>query len=280
MVKKKTQAEKKTTTSKVTIAPEQFQSLRKWNLWMGIVLLLEAGAIIVIGTDRSFPVTTQYLAVDTLASEATGGQSLAVATRHLFDIRFAWVVGVFLALFAAGNLATVWCRKWYEERLQLGLNDMRWLTFALGGAGLLAAVGLVSGIYEVAMLLALKVFMIVGCLGVLAGAVIRQRSADVETRLSHLVCGLGVVCIAAPLVILAIMAGGALMYDGHIPGYVYGIYASTLFFVLAIGAVTHLRIIRRGRWANTLNVERALMILGFLGASIVAWQMFAGALLP
>lgn len=278
MVKKKTQAEK--TTSKSTISAEQFQGLRKWNVWLGVVLLLEAIAIIIIGTDRSYPVTTQYLAVDTLASEATGGQSLAVATRHLFDIPFAWVVGVFLALFAAGNLFTVWCRKWYEERLQLGLNDMRWLTFAVGGAGLLAAVGLLSGIYEVAMLLALESFIILGCLGVMAGAVIRQRSADVETRLSHLVCGVGTASIIVSLAILAITAGGALMYDGHIPGFVYGIYASTLLFILAIGAVTHFRIVRKGRWANTLNVERAFLVLSFLGASVVAWQMFAGALLP
>ena len=278
MAKKKTQEKK---TDKPNVSVEQFQVLRKWNLWLGVVLLLEAVAIIVIGTDRSFPITTQYLAVDTLASEASGGQSLAVATRHLFDIPFAWVVGAFLALFAAGSfVVSLWGRKWYEQRLQAGLNDMRWIIFGVGGAGLLAAVGLLSGIYEVTMLLALKAFMIVGCLGILAAGVIRQRAGDQETRLSHLICGVGTACIIAPVVILTIVAGGALLYGGHIPGFVYGIYGSVVFFLLAIGAITHFRIVRRGRWADAFTVERAFVILGFLGASIVAWQMFAGALQP
>lgn len=248
---------------------------------MGIVLALEAIAIIVIGTDRSYPVTTHYLAIDTLASEATGGQSLGVATRQLFDVPLAWVVGGFLALFAVGNLVSAfWARRWYEKRLASGLNDVRWLTFAVGGAGLLAAVGLLSGIYDVTLLLALKLFMVVGCLGILAGAVVRQHAGDQESRLSHLVCGVGTACLVAPLVILAFVAGGAALYDGHIPGFVCGIYAVTLFFFLAIGAITHFRIVRKGRWADAYKVEQAFLILGFLGASIVAWQMFAGALQP
>lgn len=152
--------------------------------------------------------------------------------------------------------------------------------FGVGGAGLLAAVGLLSGVYEVALLGSLKVFMIVGCLGVMAGAVIRQAAGDKETPMSHLVCGVGTACIIVALAILAIVAGGASLYDGHIPGFVYGIYATTFVVFLAIGLVTHLRIIRKGKWADSLLVEKTYMVLGFLGASVIAWQMFAGALLP
>jgi len=274
------QATKKTDKQKPPKVDPRFEGLRKWNLWMGILLALQAIAIIVIGTNRSYPVTTNYLAVDTLASEATGGQSLAVATRHLFDAPFAWVVGIALLLFAVGYLAAVWRKSWYEERLKLGLNDLRWLTFGVGGGALFIAVGLLSGIYEITMLLVIAAFMVAGCLGVAAAGVIRRQAGDIETRLSHLVCGVGTACIVAPIVVLAIAAGGAALYDGQIPSFVYWVYSVTLLFVLAIGLVTHFRIVKRGEWADAVKVERAFMVLGFLGASVVAWQMFAGALLP
>lgn len=284
MAKIKAKAKQTTKSAQVVkanISVAQFDGLRKWNMVMGIVLALEAIAIIVIGTDRSYPITTQYLAIDTLASEATGGQSLGVATRQLFDMPLSWVVGGFLALFAVGNLVSAfWARNWYEKRLTSGLNDMRWLTFAAGGGVLLAAAGLLSGVYQVAMLLVLVAFMVVGCLGILAGAVLRQHAGDQETRLSHLVCGLGTACLVAPLVMLALLAGGAALYDGFVPGFVWGIYAVTLLFFVLIGGITHLRIVRKGRWADAYNVERAFLVLGFLGASIVAWQIFAGALQP
>lgn len=264
----------------VTKSDPRFENLRKWNLWMGFLLVVQAVAIIIIGTTRSYPVTTNFLAVDTLASEASGGQSLAVASRHLFDMPFAWLVGVALLLFAVGYLAALWKRSWYEERLKLGLNDMRWMMFGVGGGALLVAVGMLSGIYEIAMLLALAAFMVAGCLGVMAGGILRQHAGDIETRLSHLVCGLGTALIAAPLVIVAITAGGAWLYDGTLPSFVVWLYASTLLFVLAVGLVTHFRIVKRGTWADAVNVERAFMLIGFVGASLVAWQMFAGALLP
>ncbi|MGH7157686.1 MAG: hypothetical protein ACREGD_01215 [Candidatus Saccharimonadales bacterium] len=276
----KQQAIKKTDKQKPVKADSRIEALRKWNLWMGLLLALQALAIIIIGTQRSYPVTTNYLAVDTLASEASGGQSLAVATRHLLDLPFAWVVGVVLLVFAAGYLLAWWRRKWYEERLGLGLNDLRWLTFGVGGGLLFAVVGLLSGVYEVAMLLALVAFMAAGCLGVMAAGIIRRQAGDIATPVSHLVCSVGTACIAAPLVILAIVAGGAWLYGGTIPGFVQAIYAVVVLFVAAIGLVTHFRIVNRGRWADPVLVERAFMALGFLGVSLVAWQMFAGALLP
>lgn len=274
---KKTEKQKTQQKVVVTKPDPRFASLRKWNLWMGLLLALQGIAIIIIGTSRSYPITTNYLAVDTLASEASGGP---VASRHLFDMPFAWMVGVVLVLFAVGYLAALWRRGWYEERLGIGLNDLRWLIFGVGGGALLMAVGLLSGIYEVAMLLALFAFMVAGCLGVMAAGIIRRQAGDIETPVSHLVCGVGTALIVAPLVLIAITAGGAWLYGGTVPGFVTWIYTSMLLFVLAIGLVTHFRIVKRGTWADAFNVERAFMVLGFLGASVVAWQMFAGTLLP
>lgn len=280
MAKQKTPTKKQATTTNV--APtDQFQRLRKWNIWIGILLVVQALAIGIIGTARTYPVTTQYLSVDALASEATGGQSLAAATRILFDVRFAWVVAAFLLVFAVAYLlvATRY-RARYERRLQAGINEARWAALGAGGGMILVAVGLISGIYEITALLALLVFMIVGCLVMLVREEIALRTAARKTLLGHLLCGIGITAIAAPLVILLVTAGGAILYDGKLPGFVYGIYTTLALFFVAAALLTHFRLVRQGKWADSFMTERAYMLLAFVGASVLAWQMFAGALLP
>jgi hypothetical protein len=278
-------AKKKTTiknTEKTELSLEKLQNLRKWNIRFGVLFALQAIAIIVIGTVQSYPVTTQYLAIDALASEATGGTTLAVATRHLVDVRLGWLVGAFLLAFAAAHfaMATLY-RKRYEARLQLGMNDARWAAFGVGGGLMLVATGLLSGIYGLISLAAMLVFMVIGSLAILAvEEMIRRGGTQKETLLSHLVCAVGTAGAVAPLVMLVNAAGGTLLFDGKLPSFLWGIYATILIVFGLIFWLTHLRMVRRGQWADGLRTERAYMVLGLVGASAVAWQMFAGALLP
>jgi hypothetical protein len=109
---------------------------------------------------------------------------------------------------------------------------------------------------------------------------IRRGGSQTETLLSHLVCAVGTAGVAAPLVMLVNAAGGTLLFDGQLPTFVWGIYATILVVFGLLFWLTHLRMVRRGQWADTLRTERAYMVLGLVGASAVAWQMFAGALLP
>lgn len=277
-------AKKKSSTNTETpeLSNEKLQGLRKWNLRLSALFAAQAIAIVIIGTVMSYPVTTQYLAVDVLASEATGGQTLATASRHLFDIRLGWVIAAFLGAFAAAHLAvaTVY-RKRYEQRMQLGMNDARWGALGVGGGLLLVATGLISGISSMILLVAMLVFTVMGCLALLAAEEMVRRSGNKkEGLLSHLVCAVGMAGVVAPLVILVNAAGGTLLFDGELPGFVWGVYATILVVFGLIFWLSHHRFVHQGRWADTHRTERAYMLLGLLGASAVAWQMFAGALLP
>lgn len=276
-------ANKKTTTKsveKTKITEEKLQNLRKWNLRLAVLLALEAIAIVIIGTARTYPVTTQYLSVDALASEATGGESLAAATRHLFDIRLGWVVGLALLAFAAAYFAAAtFYRKRYEARMQQGASDVRWLAWGVGGGILLASASLLSGIYELADLLIVLALTMFGGVAVIAAEEFRRRDGQ-KTRLSHLLCGISTVAFLVPVIMIAIAAGGALLFDGKVPAFVYGIYASLLALFAAVYWLTHLHMEGKDRWADAFTAERAYLVLGFVGASVIAWQMFAGALLP
>lgn len=276
---KKTSTKK---TDKSELSVEKLASLRKWNIRLGVLFALQAIGIVIVGTARSFPVTTQYLSVDALASDATGGQTLAAATRHLVDLRLSWVIAAFLLAFAVAHFvaATVY-RKRYEARMQSGMNDVRWAAFGVGGGLALAATALLSGVYRLPDLVAMLVFTVIGCLTILVAEELTRRAGEgKEGKLSHLVCGLGVASLAFPLIILVNAAGGTFLFDGKLPSFVFGIYGTIIASYGLLFWLTHMRLKRQGKWADTINTERAYMVLGLVAASAVAWQMFAGALLP
>lgn len=277
---KKTKTEKaslKTAPKKTTKSVLPTAKLRMWNLRFAALLVLQAAAIVLLGRDVSAPVTGQYLTVDTLATEVNGRQTLATASRHLFDLPMVWVVAAFLLLLAAVYVAAAtFYRKRYEAGLERSVSETRWLGLGLSGAALLVAISLLSGITQASSLLMVAVFTLVGCALALATEVVARDNP--KRRLVHLLCGVAAVSVIVPWVVLKLGVLGALLNDGTVPTYLYGIYASTVLFFVAGMLATHFRVYRKGRWADGYYAEGAFMALGFVAVSVVAWQIFAGAL--
>lgn len=254
-----------------------YAGIRKWNIGLAILLALQALAILAFGKNQSLPVTTQYPAVDRLATEANGHEVMAAATRHLFDLPIVGMVATFLLVLALAYLAVATIfRPRYERALQRGVSETRWVTLGVFGAVVLVTIGMLSSIYQLSSLIMIAVFMLAGCAALLAAEYLAQDSK--KGIVSHLVCGVGTISALMPWLVLAIGIYGAVMYNGHIPGYVYGIYLSMGLFTLVTILLTHFRIIRRGKWADSLRTEKAYMMLGFLAATVLAWQIFVGAL--
>jgi hypothetical protein len=266
----------KTANKEVKLAGP-YAAIRKWNFGLAILLALQALAVIAFGKALSLPVTTQYPAVDKLASEANGHEVMAAATRHLFDVHIVWLVATFLLVLAVAYLAmaTIF-RARYERALQRGVSETRWVTLGVFGATVFVTIAMLSGIYLLPSLLMIAGFILAGCAALLAAEYLAQDSK--KGIVSHLVCGVGAVSVLMPWLILVIAAVGALMYNGHVPVYVYGIYLSMGLFTVAAALLTHFRIKRRGKWADALQTEKAYMMLGFLAATVLAWQIFAGVL--
>jgi hypothetical protein len=260
------------------VAPKktsQYQSLRKWNLGFGALLALQAVAIIVIGGSQTVPITTNYLATDALASDAAGHQVLAVATRHLADVRLSWMVAKFLLIFAAVFLlaATLWRGK-YEAWLERGVNKLRWAGFGLGGGVMATTVAVLGGVSDISSML--LIFGVVALSGLCALAASLMGS---ERRLRRLLIVGGLAGAVIAWLSIFISAGGAALYDGSLPAFVCYMYVSMLLFTGAIGLASYFRLKGRGKWADTVYAERMFMVLGFLAASVLAWQIFAGTLL-
>lgn len=276
MAKNQSTTENKDLNSK----PIQYAKLAMFNKGMALLFALQAVGVVLLSNGRTAEITTQYLTADTLNSEMTGGQALAMATRHLFDLPVAYVLAAGLLVFAAGHLlAGTIQRRRYEQDLALGLNRWRWSNLGAGGGLLVLAIAMLSGIHQISVLLPMLVFSILGCGLVLMNEKLMVEHHDRKAMMSKLMCTLAVLCTLLPWIILALGVKGVIFYDGQLPTYLYGVYISGFVLTLTLMAVTYFRLVRRGRLADSLYAEVVYMVLGLVGMSFVTWQVMVGALL-
>jgi hypothetical protein len=270
------------TKTKVVTKPKTAETgslsagLRGWNLKLGLVLLAEAIAIIIIGTSRTVEITMQYLAKDALAAEVSGNVQFAAASRHVVDLRLSWVVAGFLAVFALTMIlsATVW-RKHYENWLFRGVNRLRWVGLGVGGGLIFTTVAKLSGVTDAGTLT--LIFGSVVLAGLLAAAV---EFVGADRRLRRFLGWGAILAVFLPWLVFARNGAGAAMYGGSLPLYLYFLYASVTLLVVAAGRALYLRVNQRGKWNSASYTEKMFMRLSFAAATIVALEIFAGALQP
>lgn len=265
---------KQQTKPKQVVSDAQRSRLRKWNFGFAVLLVAQALAIVMIGGSQTVPITTQYLTTDTLASEANGYQVLAVATRHLFDVHLSWLVAKFLLIFAGiFLLAATFLRGRYESWLERGVNQLRWVGIGLGGGVMAVTVATLSGFSDAAFLV-----FIFGSVFVAGLSALIVELLGPDRRLTRLVVGVAVLAAILPWLAFAGTVISVAVFDGSLPNFVYYIYGSMLLMTIAGLSAGCLRLKQRGKWADTVYAERMFMLFAFVVASVLAWQIFAGAL--
>lgn len=267
----------KTAKAAVTKSPSSPKAgLRAWNLRLGILLLLLAVAIFVFGDKVTAPITVQYQAKDVLGSDAAGHEVVAAAMRHLWDVRVAWMVAKFVAIFGVVFLlaATV-LRTKYEAWLDRGVNGLRWVGFGLGGGAAMLAVAMLSGVSDISTLGLIFISVVIA--GLLANAV---EFIGAGRRLRRLLAAGALLGVFFPWLVFFRTAIAVPLYDGKLPLYMYFLYATMTLLIVAVALALYMRVKQRGKWADTFYSERMFMALAFLVAVVPALQIFAGALQP
>lgn len=292
---------KKTTTKKVEKAPvkvakvespsinkiktpkaplTKMQNLFRWNVWLAGIHAVQAVAIILL-TKPGFgvqPVTTNYLTLDTLASTPEK-PVLVSATRHLFDIRLSWLVAAFFVMSAVAHLviATRY-RKTYEANLTKGMNKARWIEYSFSASTMMVAIGFLAGIFDISTLLAM--FALTAVMN-LCGLVmeVSNQGKEKPNWLSYIVgCIAGII----PWIIFVIYILGSKKYGegGGPPTFVYWILLSIFLMFNSFAYVMLKQYSKKGKWADYLYGEKAYMVLSLVAKTLLAWQVFAGALRP
>jgi len=242
-------------------------SLRRWNLGVGSAHLAQAVAILLLAGAVSLPVSIGYLTGPPGAGEYGGPQLL-------FDLRIDVAVAAFLLLAAIDHLSVgTWGRRWYERQVVRGINPARWWEYSISASLMVVLIAMLAGVREGTALVAL---FGANAAMILFGLVMERVNLGREAvRWRPFVFG----CIvgAVPWVAIALQLAVS-QSRASVPGFVIGIFVSLLilFNSFAVNMWLHYR--RIGPWSDPLFAEKAYVVLSLVAKSVLAWQVYGGAL--
>jgi hypothetical protein len=282
--KKPTPAAAKTkTTAKsivkktVSVSNNALAKLNTWNKSLAVLHLIQGVAVIVLANARGFSIHTNYLTVDSLAS-AGGNPVLVSASHNVFSLNLAYLVAAFFFMSALAHLviATVY-RDQYEADLRQGINKARWIEYGLSASTMMVGIAVLSGVADVASLF--MIFMLTAIMNLMGLMMeVHNQTTKKTNWLSYYI---GVKSGLAPWIVVALYLISTNVYgNGRIPTFVYWIFGSMLVLFSSFAVNMFLQYKKKGKWANYLYGERVYMILSLVAKSVLAWQIFFGALRP
>lgn len=256
-------------------ATGQLRSLSKWHIILAIVFLLQGILILLLSKNVTLPVTTHFLAPDSLAGQVAGHPVYTAANRRLFDVSVVAILAIifFIAAIVHALLSTAPPSRSITDRP--AANRLRWLEYGINGGLILVLLALVNGAYDISTLVLL--FALTFLTGLLMLWIQLQSAIAAKTRwiinLFALIGGL------LPWAIIACYLFDAAAFGMQaLPAYVYWLDGSmfVLFVALALNfyAARH----KLDRWVEPAFGERAFMFLGFIIKTALAWQLFFGLL--
>jgi hypothetical protein len=248
----------------------KFRTLRKWNVALMVLHLVQAIAILALASDYALPVTASFLHFDPLT------QTLVPEISTLFELPIAPLIALFLLTSAFDHfLLSILFYRWYVNGLKEHINKARWYEYAFSSSIMIVIISMLVGIYDVVALLA--IFGINACMN-LFGLVMEQLNQKRE-KVIWTPYIFGTFAGLIPWVGITIYLMGAGQY-GDVPSFVYWIFLTIAltFFSFAFNMILQYR--AKGRWADYLFGEKVYMILSLVAKTALAWQVYAGTLRP
>lgn len=256
-------------TTALDITAAQQTSLRRWNLIAGFAHAVQAVLIIVLASDFTLPVTSTYILgpPGTTASE----------TVTLFNSPIAIGVALFFALSAFFHfwVATVGFGR-YIGGLSYQRNIFRWVEYSISSSVMIVLIAQICGITDAWALTAI--------FGVNASMILfgwLQEKYEIPGNGGWVPFIFGCIAGIVPWIIIVfqLIRPGA-SAQNEVPAFVWGIVI-TLFLFFNIFALNQwLQYKRVGKWSNYLYGEKWYIGLSLVAKSLLAWQVFAGTLVP
>jgi hypothetical protein len=249
---------------------DQFKSLRKLNLIAGGLHLASLLAILFLSTDVSLPVRATYM------SDAPGTGSFA-KPLELFSLNISYTVAAFMALSAFFHffVSSGPIFPKYVDGLKRHINIYRWVEYSLSSSIMIVIILQLNGVTDYIALIAIfgvNVSMIL--FGWLQERYSQPGSGDM------LPFWFGCIAGAVPWIAVFInMLSPSGPPETTVPGFVIGIVISLFIFFNCFALVQWKQYKAEGKWADYLYGERWYIILSLVAKSLLAWQVFVGALM-
>ncbi|MHB0858530.1 MAG: heliorhodopsin HeR [Anaerolineae bacterium] len=257
---------------KVNATESTFQGLRRFNLIMGVLHLVQGLFMILVSNDTTYPIYTNYLNFDTAT------RSLQPNAQLLYNLRFGPAVAAFLLISAVAHfyLATVGYPR-YVRNLKKGMNPVRFYEYALSSSLMIVLIGMLVGLWDLGALI--LIFGLNATMNLFGIMMEYHNQYTKKTDWTAFVYG-SIAGIIPWVVIMLYFVGAISSGDAKPPAFVYAIIPTLFVFfnIFAINMVLQYKQI--GRWKDYLFGERVYIILSLSAKTVLAWLIFAGTLAP
>ncbi len=262
----------KATNPSTGTSDRKFTGLRRFNLIMGFLHLVQGLFMIVVSNDTTYPIFTYFLGFDMAT------RSLKPNTELLYEVPFGIAVAFFLLISAVAHfyLSTIGYKR-YVANLKKGINPVRFYEYALSSSLMIVLIGMLIGLWDLGALI--LIFALNATMN-LFGIMMELHNQHTEkTNWTAFIYG----CIAGVvpwIVIMLYFVGAINSGDAKPPAFVYAIVPTLFVFfnIFAINMVLQYKKI--GPWKDYLFGERVYIILSLLAKSVLCWLIWTGTLAP
>lgn len=245
-------------------------SLRKVNIYAGVLHLVQMIGVLLLSSDFTLPINATYM---------SGPPGTTFSPPFvLFDTPIGLTVAIFLGLSALAHFIVASPKFFprYSAGLIAKRNYFRWVEYSISSSVMIVLIAQVAGVTDVVAIISL--------FGVNASMILfgwLQEKYENPGNGGWLPFIFGCIAGAVPWVALLFYVfsiGGP--GESAAPIFVYIIVFTIFLFFNSFALVQYLQYKQVGRWSNYLQGERTYITLSLLAKSALAWQIFANTLIP
>jgi hypothetical protein len=243
--------------------------LRGYNAFMGFLHLGQAVAIFALSNTFTLPITASFLTFDAATRTLSG------VPETLVNLRLGPFVALFLLISAIAHFSiSTFGYRWYAENLKKRINYARWYEYALSSSVMIVIIGMLSGVYDIAAIIA--IFALNACMNLFGLMMELHNQTTQKTNWTAYIYG----CFAGivPWIAIAYYFFGSLSRAAGVPTFVYTILPTLFVFFFSFALNMFLQYKGVGRWKDYLFGEQVYVFLSLTAKTALAWQVFAGTL--
>jgi hypothetical protein len=247
----------------------RYVSLRRFNIAMGLLHLIQGSLMLALVTGSSAPVWGTFLHYDEVTQLPYHERSAIV------ELPLGAMVAMFLFASAIAHFSVSSPRgyPWYVKNLERGINYARWFEYGVSSSIMIVVIAMLCGIWELSSLILL--FALNATMNMWGLMMERHNQTTPKTDWTAYIIG----CFAGivPWIVIGIYFFAAILSNAEsVPPFVYAIFfiLAAFFNVFALNMVWQYR--KKGRWKDYLFGERVYIILSLTAKSALAWLVFFG----
>ena len=250
----------------------KYQGLRRFNLFMGFLHLIQGILMIVLSNDTTYPIFTNFL---TFNLET---RKLIPDPKLFWDVPFGIAVAIFLLISAVAHfyISTIGYKR-YTGYLDRKMNPIRFYEYALSSSLMIVLIGQLVGIWDLGSII--LIFFLNATMNLFG--IMMEYHNQYTQKTNWLSFVYGSVAGIVPWVVIMIYFLSAINSSGaKPPAFVYAIIPTIFVFFNSFAINMILQYKKVGAWKDYLVGERAYIILSLLAKTALAWMIFAGTLAP